>query len=197
MTIETPIRRSPEYTDLFEQAQGLIVELTGCVPGRATGALLSVASRLSIDAERVAGRFVGCMNGSNDAGSETLFTEVIAAVLEGTTHNLVTESRIGDMLGIKVRGELCMATVGALLAVAAEVGQRARSTSGGTAVLFLTDLESVTFIDSAGLHALGDICAQVRGRDEQLLVTTPTARTARRVLELAVHRDWLPAIFAP
>lgn len=91
---------------------------------------------------------------------------------------------------IAVRGELDLSTVPALR-VAVAGACRAEGSRGPSPVLVL-DLAEVTFMDSAALHALADIDADVAGRGWSLRVTPPAGRGPRVLLLLATQRRWLP-----
>ncbi len=112
----------------------------------------------------------------------------------------VAATRVGDMLGVVVRGELDLETAPLVTSVAADVAWTtpvaAADVASGKGVQFLLDLKDVTFVDVSGLHALKAVHVQVAGRGEQLRVNPPAATNARRLLTLAVSWGWLPPVFA-
>lgn len=96
----------------------------------------------------------------------------------------------GTRVDVVVRGELDLATAPQLrVAAAGACRTEVRHIRG---VVLALDLTDVTFMDSAGLHALADIHAQVVHRGWSLRVTPPAGRGPRRLLLLAARRRWLP-----
>ena len=79
----------------------------------------------------------------------------------------VAATRVGDMLGVVVRGELDLETAPLVTSVAADVAWTAplaaADVASGKGIQFLLDLKDVTFVDVSGLHALKAIHVQVAG----------------------------------
>ena len=97
----------------------------------------------------------------------------------------------GTRIEVVVGGELDLATAPVLRGA---VSGACRAGSGlGRAVVLVLDLEGVTFMDSAALHALADIDAQVAERGWTLRVTPPAGRGPRHLLCSLPGSDGLPA----
>jgi anti-anti-sigma regulatory factor len=210
---------------LFAEAQALLVDVTGCTLRRAANALLLTAAHQHVDAMHVAQRFVLAMTIQPERSSDPLVVYLVAVALSADTtcsavteaipsqaqprdpgrqqpdlgiltHNLIESASIGSIRGFRAHGELDLSTADELLRVATDI----RSTSAGgtldSGVLFV-DLENVTFIDVAGLGALAGIINHARDYGLQLLVSTPTAAGPRKLLAMAVNRDWIVPDFSP
>ena len=98
---------------------------------------------------------------------------------------------------VAVGGELDLATAPLLHSAVAEAlrtGSAGRETTAGR---FVLNLSGVGFMDGSALTALDRIGRSVRRRGEELSVVAPVARGPRRLLLLAVGREWLSAAFSP
>jgi anti-anti-sigma factor len=90
----------------------------------------------------------------------------------------------GDHAVIAPRGEMDMATVGAV------EGELRRARSQGVTKVVL-DLSGVTFMDSTGLHLTARWANEATG-DGFLFELEPGPPAVQRVFELAGMTDWLP-----
>jgi anti-anti-sigma regulatory factor len=241
-------------TVLFSQAQGVLVGLTGCTPERAAASLLNTAFELLLSPSEVAECLLRSMTTDDDqdgpiltrlatealdAGPPHAARRVIRLDPAGRTSDLsllhVVETWDGGVPGVRVRGELDLATAPDLTAAVSRAGRwplgdrerqplgdrerqplgdrerqplgdrerqplgdRAREPLGDQRAAFHLDLEGVTFLDLTGLRILRAIHAQITEDGRHLLsVTAPIAAGCRRLLALAIERDWLPAPFDP
>jgi anti-anti-sigma factor len=183
-SIDLALRRR----SLILQAQGLLAEITGCTLGRADAAITRAAQALHLDAVEVAGCLIDSVDGGLNDGSEKLLIRLIQAAgllrtetAIGPSADLAEICYLGEIPGVRMRGELDLATVDQFLNVATKVtAMRDRAT------IFYLDLEYMSFIDATGLYVLSASCDQAAKRGDDVLVATPTAATSRRVLKIAV-----------
>jgi anti-anti-sigma factor len=103
----------------------------------------------------------------------------------------------GGLRCVAVGGELDLATVPLLDAAVAEAFRTGSAVRGATTGRFLLDLSGVSFMDASALTALNRIDRFVRRRGEELSLIAPVASGPRRLLLLAVGREWLSPAFTP
>jgi anti-anti-sigma factor len=89
--------------------------------------------------------------------------------------------------GLRIRGELDLAAVPPLRTA---VSSLCRSRTPD-AELFVLDLTAVTFMDSAGLHALNDVQVRLAERGWMLRVIPPRAEAPAWLLQVAAGLGWL------
>ena len=103
----------------------------------------------------------------------------------------------GGLRCVAVGGELDLATVPLLDAAVAEAFRTGSAVRGRTTGRFLLDLSGVSFMDASALTALDRADRLVRRRGEELSLVAPMAPGPRRLLLLAVGREWLSPAFTP
>ena len=103
----------------------------------------------------------------------------------------------GGLRCVAVGGELDLTTVPLLDAAVAEAFRTGSAVRGRTTGRFLLDLSGVSFMDASALTALDRIDRFVRRRGEELSLVAPMAPGPRRLLLLAVGREWLSPAFTP
>jgi anti-anti-sigma factor len=106
---------------------------------------------------------------------------VLSQYIEPFTCNVTSE---GDDMIVAPRGELDMATVGA-------VDQALRALRSSDHRKIVLDLSGLSFMDSSGLH-LVTRWVEESGRDEFRFELEPGPPVVHRVFELAAMTDALP-----
>jgi anti-anti-sigma factor len=182
----------------FHEAQGMLAEVAGCTMRRAGQVLLQRGAQLGFQTSAaVAGYFL--INAANAAGNTNSRAALahFTALASGSdldhvdaraTAPFATLSAAERVL--KIRGELDIATVPLLLAAFAD-----RRPGTGPGSSFLLELSDLTFVDVAGLRALAAIQTQITTNGERLRVNPPTSSATTWVLQFAVARGWVTAVF--
>jgi anti-anti-sigma regulatory factor len=219
LTPETAVGRSLYDKVIFSQAQGVLVGLTGCSPGRAAHALLDTAFQQLLSPGEVAQSLLRSITTDNDQDGSIL-TGLAAIALEpdaehqphpviridgvGRTSESsilhVVETWDGGVPGVRAHGELDLATVPDLMAAVGRAGRWpvGHEQDPGRTVWFRLDLEGITFLDLTGVRILNAIHDQITEDGRYVMtISTPIAQGCRRLLALAVHLGWLPAGFDP
>lgn len=217
--------RSLEERRTVDVARGLLVGLTGCTWRRAGLTLADAADRRVLPIAVLAAQLIDSLEATAGADTDDGAESFVAGLedlarrpggpepgpsAEGPTPSgqrpgpagqgppgwpvavmIASPIVAGDLRGVRVEGELDLATVPEFHAVAADL-DRAGPRAGG---VFLLDLAALTFLDVAGVSAFRGLDAAVTSRGHVLRVVGPVARSPRRLLGLAVDRQWLPASF--
>jgi anti-anti-sigma regulatory factor len=177
----------------FGQAQGMLSEIAGCTPSRASEVLLQVGAQLGFESADGVAEFFLASAATDPAGPDTLaFTQ--AATVARDTGSAADDfaTLIAGGRGVVVRGELDLATVPLLAAAFAD--HQAAVTAPRRAMLL--DLHDMTFIDITGVRALSEIRTQAGDLGYHLRVDLPSDAFTLWTLKFAVQSGWLQPVFA-
>lgn len=201
-------RAAPLPSAQILPAQALLVGLTGCPADCAAEALGRIADNLGVSVASVAGRLLhNAASSGADADAFVARAErtALAASLQrrrsAGAQPMPPASAVpivsGDLRGVTVTGEIDLATSWLLDRAVEASCPPVAETEPCPRYIFLLNLAAVTFLDASGLRAFTGAQDRAEASGYELRVATPMAAGPRRLLHLAVDRNWLPAVYRP